>query len=170
MTYSAHPANNARGFSLLEMLIATTLLLAGVAPLLALFTHGMATNKMQGEFTSRTVVYAQAKMEELISLNFTDTTSDTTVAPIAPSGGTGLTSGGSIDPDYITNGYSDYLDQYGNRVPAAQAFYTRQWQITDNLTSGFTTSKTIRVYVYSNPVLLQGGPPATSLVCLKANY
>jgi Tfp pilus assembly protein PilV len=159
-----------RGISLIEMLIATGLLLVGVAPLLAVFTNGVASTKMQGEFSSRTTVYAQAKMDELLALGFNDTTTDTTQSPPAASGGTGLTAGGSVDTDFGATGYVDYLDQYGNHVTAPNAFYTRQWQITNNISGISVTSKTVRVVVYSNPVLLQGGPPSTSLVCLKANY
>ena len=81
-------------------------------------------------------LYAQDKMEQLLTLAYGDATSDTRVFPATASGGTGLAVGGSSNPDAPTDGYVDYLDVNGNLLPstgvAAPAgwYFKRAWAVS----------------------------------------
>jgi Flp pilus assembly protein TadG len=178
MTTLNERRHDERGTTLIETMIACLILLIVVVGLLNLFTAAMTTNQQQGNLATRTTEYAQDKMEQLMALNFNDSTTNTTVYPIATTGGTGLTVGGSVpqfDP-YVAvapvNLYADYLDDTGNLLTAAQLAaganfsYVRQWQIilvTPSL-------KSIRVAVTSNvPGVVQGQSPFTMVVCFKAS-
>jgi Tfp pilus assembly protein PilV len=178
MTTPKARRNDERGTTLIETMIACLILLIVVVGLLNLFTVAMTTNKQQGDLATRTTEYAQDKMEQLMALNFVDSITNTTVYPIAPTGGTGLTPGGSV-PQYtpfvavapVAN-YADYLDDTGSQLTAAQLAaganfsYVRQWQI--DLSS--PTLKKITVAVTSNvPGVVQGQSPFTMVVCYKSS-
>lgn len=79
-----------RGFSLLETMIATGVLLIGVTGLMALFAVAVIKNTNQGTEATRTTEYAQDKMEELMALQYQDETSDTRAIQTISSGGSGL--------------------------------------------------------------------------------
>jgi hypothetical protein len=124
------------GVSLLETLIALMLLAivsAGVLPLAAI---AISMNETQGHVASRSAVYAQDKLEQLMALAYGDVTSDTREFPAPELGGSGLSIGGSVDPDAPVALYADYLDMEGTPIaapdgnPPAGWYYQRLWQVT----------------------------------------
>lgn len=138
------------GISLLETMIALTVLVIVAVGVMSMATIAVETTENQGHLQSRVTEYAQDKMEQLISLGFGDgdlgvgTGTDTTVFPACSPNtnpscttGTGLAVGGSSDPTAPTstpgNGYVDYLDSAGNPTTAASTtnpwFYIRVWKI-----------------------------------------
>jgi type II secretory pathway pseudopilin PulG len=132
----------ARGFSLLEVLFATTILIVGVAGLAQLFAMSTRTNT-SARATTFAAVLAQQKMEQLRSLTWgfdnaglplTDTSTDTTGATESPTGGRGLTPSPSGTLGANTDGYCDFVDGNGQSVgggtaPPPSAVYIRRWSI-----------------------------------------
>jgi len=123
----------AAGFSLLEVMMALVVL--GVAVLSLASVFGVAAGRTHSQSAlSEDIVVCQSKMEELRTLSFTDTTTDTTTVPDGSSG-TGLSVGGSTTSP--TTGYVDYLDASAQHVASSSgAVYTRMWQITDLAPTG----------------------------------
>ena len=140
------PHNNdvhdARGFSLLEVLIATTILSVSLAALAELCTMSTRANS-SAKTTTYAVILAQQKMEQLRSLTWgfdaiglplTDTTTDTTVVPERDAGGKGLSPSPINALHQNTDGYVDYLDTSGRTLgggvtPVEGAVYIRRWSI-----------------------------------------
>lgn len=134
------------GTSLIEVIIASGILVTLMAGLMSLLGLSISTTENQGHLAARTTEYAQDKMEQLLALTYNDTTSDTRVFPAANAGGTGLAVGGSSDPDAPAAVYVDYLEGNGDLCVAANAecgapvgttpptgwFYQRVWQIDDS--------------------------------------
>ncbi len=146
------------GMSLLETMIALTVLMIVAVGVMSLATVAVQTTENQGHLQSRATEYAQDKMEQLISLAYgdgdlgagtgTDTTvfppcSPQTVSPPACTTGTGLAVGGSSDPANPVstpgNGYVDYLDSAGNLTNATSTtdpwYYIRVWKIEQAATN-----------------------------------
>jgi Tfp pilus assembly protein PilW len=161
-----------RGLSLIEAMIATMVFLFGIVSVMSLFTVAATQNANQGEFATRTTEYAQDKMEQLLTLSFTDSATNTTVYPPAASGGTGLGSGltagntvGSVNTTAPSTGYVDYLDGQGNLLTGSTGwFYKRQWSISLNAAG---TLKTISVVVVTKTQAGSSKPPSTRLVSNK---
>jgi type II secretory pathway pseudopilin PulG len=130
-----------KGMSLVETMVALGLLLVVAAGVLSLAGIALATTENQGHLAARTAEYAQDKMEQLLALRYLDVLTDTTVFPSAITGnGTGLTVGGSLNPNAPVVGYSDYLDATGNIVGAGANWeYIRVWQITQNAAQNLKT-------------------------------
>lgn len=130
-----------KGMSLVETMVALGLLLVVAAGVLSLAGIALATTENQGHLAARTAEYAQDKMEQLLALRYLDIQTDTTVFPSAITGiGTGLTVGGSLNPNAPVVGYSDYLDATGNIVGAGANWeYIRVWQITQNAAGNLKT-------------------------------
>jgi len=126
---------NEKGFSLIESMFAITLLTIVALGILPLGMLASATTENQGHLVARATEYAQDKLEQLLALTFPDTTSDTRVFPAADTGGSGLTVGGSSNPDAPVALYVDYLDVHGSLLaavdttPPASWYYTRVWQV-----------------------------------------
>ncbi len=124
------------GMSLLETAIAIAVLLIATVGIMTIAMVATTTTENQGHLAARTTEYAQDKMEQLISLAYGDVTSDTTVFPANNAGGTGLTPGGSSNPNAPVAGYVDYLDRSGNPLAfggggaPAGWYYVRVWQIS----------------------------------------
>ena len=131
-----------RGFSLLEVLFATTILTVGIAALAQLFAVSTKANT-SAKTTTVASVLAQQKMEQLRSLTWgfdglglplSDITTDITVVPEKTTGGKGLSASPAGSLKSNTNGYVDYLDKYGNSlgggtaVPAGTIFI-RRWSV-----------------------------------------
>lgn len=162
---------NEEGFTLLETMIAAAVLAVAAAGILGLFCVALAQNSVQGDHGSRTVEYAQDKMEQLMALTFSDTTSDVTQYPtclalVQTCSGNGLTAGGSINPASPVTDYVDYIDNNGTPgTSSTNAAYIREWLIADDSLSPHQI-KTITVFVKK---LNQGGPivPSTTLVSQK---
>src|ERR1017187_8537717 len=90
--------NGERGVTLIETVIAAAVLLIGIGGVLGMFTVAVSQDSSRGDVATRTAVFAQDKMEQLLALTFNDSSSNTTVYPTLLSGCTGLCcalSGGS---------------------------------------------------------------------------
>jgi Tfp pilus assembly protein PilV len=139
------------GFSLVETIIASSVMIAGVVTLAQLFVMSTRTN-VAAKSTSIAAVLAQQKMEQLRSLEWgfdalglpnTDTTTDTTKVPMSNTGGTGLSpspavltaDGNSTTLSKNVVGWVDYIDKYGTSLgggtttPPAGASYIRRWSV-----------------------------------------
>jgi type II secretory pathway pseudopilin PulG len=133
---------DARGFSIIEVLMATALMVAAVASLGQLFALSTQRNT-SSKNTTFAAVLAQQKMEQLRSLTWgfdalglpvSDTTTDTTKFPEA-NGGTGLSPSPVNTLQQNVVGYVDYLDAKGQSLGGASAVtpvsavYIRRWMI-----------------------------------------
>ena len=133
-----------RGFSLLEVLTATTIMTVALAALAQLFVISTQANA-SAKTTGYTTVLAQQKMEQLRGLTFgfdsqglpiTDMTSVTTVYPENPTlpSGKGLTPSPPRTLGTNTDGYCDFVDKFGNTLgggttPPTGTVYIRRWSI-----------------------------------------
>jgi type II secretory pathway pseudopilin PulG len=183
-----------RGSSLIETLVAAGILIVVVAGLLPVFILATQTTYAQGDVATRVTEYAQDKMEQLLSLNkdnitsdgFNDGTTDTTVFPAAVNALDGTTSCtgvspyicglggvmaasstvGSIPPAAPVTYFIDYLDTNGNLLTSSTgAYYTRQWQVSTDSTGNL---KTITVVASSVSTGIKGGAVSMKLVAIKA--
>jgi prepilin-type N-terminal cleavage/methylation domain-containing protein len=151
-----------RGFSLVEVIVATGILVVALVSLAQLFTIAVGANLASRGTTDATVL-AQQKIEELRALTWgfdaqgmpvSDTSTDTTVSPEQPSGGTGLSASPASSLAKDTPGFVDYIDRFGKRVRGplnslAGVMYTRRWAI-DPLPDSPETL-VIQVRVMRNP-------------------
>ena len=174
------------GMSLLETMIALTILLIVTTGMMGLATIATSATETQGHLASRTTEYAQDKMEQLLVLAFCDgppnaTATDTTVFPaVVDASGTGLagctnpggnpptaSSGGSLDPTNPATGYVDYLDTSGNLVSSSGNWeYIRVWQIS--VPSGSSGLKQIAVLAQAHYSIGKDGQmPQSTVVALK---
>jgi len=159
-----------RGFSLIETVFALGLLLIVSLGLLPLGIIATTTTENQGHLMARTTEYAQDKIEQLLSLSYGDTTSDTRVFPSTELGGSGLTIGGSADPESPVELYVDYLDVNGTLVPSVGTeapegwFYKRAWEVSAAATNlkEVTVTTTVRSAVGN-----VGRVPRTTVKALK---
>src|SRR5512135_2804136 len=87
-------------------------------------------NNQNARTGSYATTLAEQKMEQLrgltygfdtIGLPITDTTTDTTTPIETPNGGTGLTPSPSGALNHNTNGYVDYIDQFGGIIGGGEA-------------------------------------------------
>jgi type II secretory pathway component PulJ len=168
------------GLSLLETMIALTILLIATIGLLSIGMMATSTTENRGHLAARTTEYAQDKMEQLISLAWGDVTTDSTQIPMcgpsstpACSNGTGLTIGGSSDPTAPSTGYVDYLDNSGNLltivggVAPSDWYYVRVWQISSPATNIKQITVTAKVKMQVGAP--QGALPQSTLSILKSN-
>jgi hypothetical protein len=137
-----------QGTTLLEVVVASALLVTLMAGLMSLAGLAISTTENQGHLAARTTEYAQDKMEQLMALTYGDAVSDTRVFPAASSGGSGLAVGGSANPNTPAALYVDYLDLSGNlcgspsalaatppcaapvgTTPPTNWFYKRVWAV-----------------------------------------
>jgi len=160
------------GLSLLEVVVAMSILLVVALGLLPLGVMAVTATENQGHLVARATEYSQDKLEQLLGLSYGDTTTDTRVFPAATSGGTGLAIGGSANPAAPVAGYVDYLNYDGNLVPSvgttapANWFYMRAWQVS----SPFTDIKQVTVTtIVARGVGQAGRIPRATIVALKSN-
>lgn len=115
---------SARGFTLVETLVATGVLLTAIAGLAQLFALSVRFTRDSAQFGAA-LVAAQDKLESLRSLRFGYDDSGTAVTDprLQPSPPT------SLSEDIA--GYVDWLDDGGNVVNQARASYARRWRITE---------------------------------------
>lgn len=172
------------GTTIIEVVIASAILVTLMAGLMSLAGIAMSTTENQGHLGARTTEYAQDKMEQLLALTYGDGLSDTRVFPAVNSGGTGLLAGGSSTPSAPVDKYVDYLDEKGNlcgstgadcaapsgTTPPAGWFYQRVWKIDDSGTDGTLPVDLKRITVTATIARGFGGAmKATStLTVLKA--
>jgi hypothetical protein len=140
-------ASREDGSSIIEVVIASALMVTLMAGLMSLAAMALSTTENQGHLSARTTEYAQDKMEQLLALAWSDgdlgglTGSDTTSFPAATSGGTGLAVGGSYNTSAPVAKYVDYLDQSGNLLVAVGTtaptgwFYERVWKVENPSTN-----------------------------------
>ena len=138
---------DAQGSTLIEALVATLILTTGLLAMAELVRVAAATNDAAKHGTLAGIL-AEQKIEQLRSLAWEfdasgaavgDVSTDTTVLPEAPSGGTGL----QASPQSLqqnTPGFVDHLDGGGQIVgrsaqPPTSAVYTRRWSIEPMPTS-----------------------------------
>ena len=154
------------GFSLLEVLVASTIMAVALTTLAQLFV--MSTNANTGaKTTTYAAVLAQQKMEQLrgltwgfdsLGLPLTDTTTDVSVVPEEAAPGRGLspssTGGGAGTLGVNTDGYCDFLDDSGRwlaggtSAPSGTA-YLRRWSV-DPLPTNPNNTVVLQVFVTRN--------------------
>jgi prepilin-type N-terminal cleavage/methylation domain-containing protein len=135
-------SDNARGFSLLEVLVSTALLATGLLSIAQLFAIATDSNR-RARMSTCAAILAEQKMEQLrgltwgydlLGLPLSDMSSNISVLPATATAGSGLAP--SPPHSLITNvpGFVDYLDAYGTWVgtgsnPPAGTVYIRRWSI-----------------------------------------
>jgi len=136
-------SNSQSGFSIIETIFATGILATSVVALAQMFVVSVKNNQA-ARTGSYAVSLAEQKMEQLrgltygfdtIGLPITDTTSDTAQPIETPNGGQGLNPSPDGTLNANTNGYVDYIDQWGNILGGGTALpngtvYIRRWAIT----------------------------------------
>lgn len=159
-----------RGTTLIETMIALTVLLIAMSGLMTLAGMAARTTENQGHLAARTAEDAQDKMEQLLALKYGNTISDTTTFPASPTGGTGLAIGGSLNTATPVAGYVDWLAGDGTLLgggvtPPPTWFYERVWQVTQ-----FSPSvKLISVTVTTQWAFGKSALPKSTVTALKAN-
>lgn len=183
---------NERGVSLIETMTAVFIALFAVFGMGSLIAQVAATTKNQGTETTQATIFAQDKMENLLSLNFINCNLPSPSQPAAcnttgisnSAWAQGLLAGGITDPEQTTCpttglavGYVDFLDHSGSPISGASCdtimssdiAYVRQWQITD-LPSVGQPMKQITVSVYTrNATSELGGKPIVVLTSVLSN-
>jgi prepilin-type N-terminal cleavage/methylation domain-containing protein len=139
---AVEPRAGDSGFSLVEVLVALTLLVLALTALADMSAAAVRT-AIAARNTTRAAVLAQQKIEVLRALAWdmdprgaavSDTTTDTSVDIENPDSGTGLSASPSTSLQENTPGYVDYVDRFGvplgtGRVPPAGAVHLRRWSI-----------------------------------------
>jgi prepilin-type N-terminal cleavage/methylation domain-containing protein len=141
---STTQANDARGFSLVEVLVASGVLAAAVLSVAQLFVAATGATASARD-TGEAAVLAWQKVEQLRSLAFgfddagvpiTDTTTDTAAAPERPVGGSGLRASPAGVLARDTPGHVDFLDAWaqslgggGGAQPPPGTRYRRRWAV-----------------------------------------
>lgn len=129
------------GFSLVETLVAVSLLAVGVSAL-AQVAVAAARASAGAQRADAAQLAARDKLEQLRALTFiseadgmpaTDTTSDLSVTPQAATGGSGLAISGDTLLSNVA-GYCDFLDAdgawlAGGTRPPSRAVWVRRWSI-----------------------------------------
>lgn len=160
------------GVSLLEVVVAIGILMVLSLGVLPLGVIAITTTENEGHLVARATEYSQDKMEQLLALAYSDATTDTRVFPSAPSGGSGLTVGGSSDPAAPVAQYVDYLDAGGTLVSnggggaPAGWYYQRVWSIS----VPFTNIKQVTVTtIVARKIGGLGRTPQATLTALKSS-
>lgn len=179
------------GFTLIETIFACVILTICATGILSLFTISVVKNANRGDDATRTTEYAQDKMEQLMSLQFQDITSNTIfhfdgtnlqppclnfsmTSPCAT--GKGLTApGGDLTTDAA--GYVDYISlsnvssTWVSSDSATGASFRRRWQITLDASGKVKTIVvsvvSMKALAASSSTLLDGIAPQTTLVSQK---
>ena len=130
------------GSTLIEVLVATLIMVTGMIAMSELFLVSTANNTGSRSDTYSTVL-AEQKMEQLRALAYgfdlaglpvSDIDTDTSVSPPAANGGTGLQPSPASALQTNTPGFVDHVDGHGAIVgngvtPPATAVYTRRWSV-----------------------------------------
>lgn len=130
------------GFTLIEVLIAMTILAVALVSLAQLFVVSTANNDRARVATFATILAAQ-KMEQLrglawgfdaMGLALTDTSANTAAPIETPVGGTGLAPSAEDTLVRSAEGYVDYVDRLGNvlgggTTPLPGTAYIRRWSV-----------------------------------------
>jgi prepilin-type N-terminal cleavage/methylation domain-containing protein len=139
---AASPSSAEKGFSLVETLIATTIMTVALASLAQLFALSTRNNQ-SARSTTFAATLAQQKMEQLrgltwgfdvLGLPVTDLTTDIANVPPTDDEGTGLSPSPSDSLRKNYEGFCDFLDAYGRSLgtgtqPPNNTMYIRRWLI-----------------------------------------
>ena len=150
------------GSTLVEVLVATLVMVTGVLAMAQLISTATANNLVARHSTVATIL-AEQKLEQLRGLAWgidaagalvSDLTTDTTTVPESPVGGTGLQTSPSTALQRNTPGYVDHVSAVGRIVGrGAQApptaVYTRRWSVEPAL-AGADGPLVIQVLVTAN--------------------
>jgi prepilin-type N-terminal cleavage/methylation domain-containing protein len=131
-----------KGFSLVETLIATTIMTVALASLAQLFALSTRNNQ-SARSTTFAATLAQQKMEQLrgltwgfdvLGLPVTDLTTDIANVPPTDDEGTGLSPSPADSLRKNYEGFCDFLDAYGQSLgtgiqPPDNAVYIRRWLV-----------------------------------------
>ena len=131
-----------RGFSLVETLLATMLMVTGVIATAQMFVLATRGN-MSAQRGTFTATLAQEKMEQLrgltwgydpVGLPITDLASNISVDPPTANGGVGLSASPANALSSNVQGYVDYVDRYGRTLGGGlntpgDAVYVRRWSV-----------------------------------------
>jgi hypothetical protein len=161
---------NEQGTTLIETSIASGILLVTLAGLMSMGAIATMHTENQGHLAPRTTEYAQDKMEQLLALAYTDSTSNTVVFPALSGGGSGLAVGGSINTAAPINLYVDWLGQDGSLLGGGTAapatwFYERVWQVSQPTANVKQVSVTVTV----RSGVANFMPAKSTVVALKAS-
>ncbi len=180
------------GATMVETLIAVFVALVGVFSLGGLLFQATVASKNEGTEVTRATIYAQDKLEKLLSLNMNSNPPDpngcTQPALSQPAScnttgitdvgwSQGLLAGGAISPIQLTCpatgasvGYVDFLDSNGIKITGScgtvagiTPAYIRQWQITDISPNGDTTTGAPLIKNITVAVYAQAGVNAGGL-------
>lgn len=159
-----------KGFSLIEVVFALSILLVVALGLVPLGVIASNTSENQGHLVARSAEYASDKLEQLLSLAYGDSISDTRHIITQSTGGSGLTIGGSFDPDAPVANYVDYLDEKGSLLTSSGTtapagwFYKRVWRVEQQSTNlkRITVTAIVRSAVGNT-----GRVPQTTVSALK---
>jgi type II secretory pathway pseudopilin PulG len=162
--YKRSKRSGEEGATLVEVMVASLIMLTGCMTMAQLFVASTASNIAAKKDTFATVL-AEQKIEQLRSLSWgfdvqglpvSDFASDTSVEPMTPNGGTGLQPSPSSTLQSNTNGYVDHVSATGQivgngGVAPATAVYTRRWSI-EPLPTNPNNTLIIQVLVTPNRV------------------
>jgi prepilin-type N-terminal cleavage/methylation domain-containing protein len=142
-----HALHSSRGFSLIEVMVASAILACAVLSV-AQLTAAATASTAGARGVSEATFLAWQKIDQLRSLAFafddagqpvTDLATDTTAQPEQAFGGTGLTPAGNDTLTRDTGGYVDYLDALGQPLgggalggegrPPRGTRYRRRWAV-----------------------------------------
>lgn len=172
-----------RGGSLIETMIAVLVAFIAMSSVGVVVFSAMVQNKNEGAETTRMTALAREKLEQLLWLDYGDTTTNTTL--ITDSGwSVGLTSNAATDLDQLNDcpasgspneGYVDFLDSEGvplsgscSAAIAGGFAYVRRWRITTEI-AGPPGLKQITVAVYAlNAVRAGGQLPVVTLTSYRS--
>jgi type II secretory pathway pseudopilin PulG len=146
----------ARGFTLVETLVATSVVVTVLAGLAQLFALSVRFTRESGQFGAA-LVAAQDKLESLRALRFTY---DDAGQPMTDPR---LTASPSNSLAESVGSYVDWLDQDGNVVSERSAVYVRRWRITD-VASDDPAAVAIDVCVFAAPAVKR--QPVDADACL----
>jgi Tfp pilus assembly protein PilV len=165
---------NERGFSILEAVFASFIMIVGIGGLMALFTIAAVKNAGQGDQATRCTEYAQDKMEQLLALSYSDVASNVVGATTQSTGGVGLTTTSTcnLTPASPTTNYVDYVST-GELVSgsSAGALYVREWCVQSNANNTKTITVTVTsLFTATLNTGLQSMFPSTTLIAVKESY
>jgi type II secretory pathway pseudopilin PulG len=148
--------SSTRGFTLVETLVATGVLVTAVAGLAQLFALSARFTRDSAQHGAA-LVAAQDKLESLRALRFSY---DDSGAPLTDPG---LQPSPPASLSANTDGYVDWLDHAGNPASEGRASYARRWRIA-TLAANDPAALVIDVCVFSMPA--GTGDPVHADSCL----